>query len=318
MNTGGCVFPCAGGLREGVVVPFVVITGRFRVLGQTATGAVSGFEPDGDSVQFAPDQPDLLDELPTVGQPVELTAVGSTQLRMEGIDALELHYAGSHQPRPLADQGRDTLIEFLGLGPLQYRPPAGTRVAPPAPNDGRPGWIASRSLDIYGRPIAWVFPGQPPAADGAQVFLDADLVRTSANHKQLKVGMAYPLFYDTLFASLRQVMTDATVDAQTAAAGLWERDRLQVAVDASTIAALEESGVTWPKLYRRLIEFHQQQPNRDLTDFVEWLGTEKPEQVLDLDNNANFTHLDDLIEVTGNKVRLTRAPHRMVVMSAKD
>jgi hypothetical protein len=35
---------------------------------------------------------------------VELTAIESITMRMEGIDALELHFAGSHQPRPLANQ----------------------------------------------------------------------------------------------------------------------------------------------------------------------------------------------------------------------
>lgn len=95
---------------------------------------------------------------------------------------------------------------------------------PPAVNDGQPGWIASRSLDVHGRPVAWVFTGAPPQSDGAEVFLDDTLAAASVNHAQLVAGAAYPLFYDTLFASLRQVLADATVDAGRRQDGLWSSD----------------------------------------------------------------------------------------------
>ena len=178
-------------------MPFTVIAGTFRVVGQTRAGNPSGLEPDGDSIQFRPTDPDLLDRLPILESPVRLTSIGSTQLRMEGIDALEIHFAGSHQPRPLADQGRDALTDRLGLVPITYREPGRTRVRPPAVNDGQPGWIASRSLDVHGRPVAWVFTGAPPEPDGSQVFVDDALAVTSTNHAQLVAGAAYPLFYDT-------------------------------------------------------------------------------------------------------------------------
>jgi hypothetical protein len=55
----------------------------------------------------------------------------------------------------------------------------------------------------------------------------------------------------------------------------------------------------------------------DLGEFRSWLATEKPEQIVDLDDDANFTHLDNLIEVGGNQVRMTRPSHRLVVVSAK-
>ena len=313
-------------VRQAVGMPFTVIAGRFRVLGQTQAGTPTGFAPDGDSVQFAPDDPALLDRLPVLAQPVDLTAVGSTQLRMEGIDALELHYSGSHQPRPLADQARDVLMDHLGLSPLTYRAPQHVEVEPPAVNDAQPGWIATRSLDLYGRPIAWVFTGAPPVADGTELFLTPDHVRASANHAQLVAGAAYPLLYDTLFAPLRAVMTDAAVAAQAGGLGLWAQDRTQTGVDGSSVPALEQGGVMWPKLYRRLVEFHGNPdpdsdrdggPGRDLAGFGEWLATEKAEQVLDLDDDANFTHIDNLVAVDGNQVRLLRAPHRIVVLSAK-
>jgi hypothetical protein len=261
-------------------------------------------------VQFRPTDPALLDKLPVLDRPVRLTSIGSAQLRMKGIDALEIHFAGSHQPRPRrADEPAEAGADQLpGTGP--------DPVQPPAVNDGQPGWIASRSLDVHGRPIAWVFPGLPPHPDGTEVFLDDALAAASANHAQLATGAAYPLFYDTLFASLRAVLADAAVGAQQRKDGLWAQDATLTGVDGSTTAALEQGGVIVPKLFRRLVEFHGD-TGRDLNEFIHWLATEKPEQVVDLDDDANFTHLDNLIEVAADQVRMTRPPHRLVVVSAK-
>ena len=83
-------------------MPFIVIKGTYRLCGGSPSHP-TGFEPDGDSMEFRPDDPDLLDRLERVGRPCRLSSIGSTQLRFDGIDALELHYGGTHQPRPLAD-----------------------------------------------------------------------------------------------------------------------------------------------------------------------------------------------------------------------
>lgn len=102
-------------------MPFLVITGTFHLVGRTPAGNSSGFAPDGDSVQFRPADQSLLDRLTRVGRPYRLTSIGSTQLRFEGIDALELHFDGSHQPRPLADRAREFLTGELDLNPVPSR-----------------------------------------------------------------------------------------------------------------------------------------------------------------------------------------------------
>ena len=83
-------------------MPFVTIKGSFHLCGQSAAGNPTGFQPDGDSMQFKPDQPKLLDRLERTADAYRLTSIGSTQLRFEGIDALELHFEGHHQPRQCA------------------------------------------------------------------------------------------------------------------------------------------------------------------------------------------------------------------------
>ena len=47
---------------------------------------------DGDSIQFEPANPWLLDQLTQIARPYRLSLIGSTQLRLEAIDALELHF----------------------------------------------------------------------------------------------------------------------------------------------------------------------------------------------------------------------------------
>lgn len=131
-------------------MPFITIKGTFRLVNRTKNGNPTGFEPDGDSMQFRPVQPKLLDNLEQLVSPYRLTAIQSTQLRFEGIDALELHFTAgkggvTHQPRPLADEARDHLVTEAGLDPVQYKAPEEIRVQPPVPHDGTRGYILSRS-----------------------------------------------------------------------------------------------------------------------------------------------------------------------------
>jgi hypothetical protein len=65
----------------GGTMPFILIHGTFHLVGRTQAGNPSGFEPDGDSIQFKPTNPQLLDRLDQPGRPYRLTLIDSTQLR---------------------------------------------------------------------------------------------------------------------------------------------------------------------------------------------------------------------------------------------
>jgi endonuclease YncB( thermonuclease family) len=296
-------------------MPFIVIQGTFHLVGRTQAGNPSGFEPDGDSIQFKPTTPQLLDRLDQPGRPYRLTLIDSTQLRLEGIDALELHFDSTHQPRPLADEARDFLTGKLGLNPVPYRPPRNIRVQPPVLKDATAGFILSRALEINGRPIAFAFTSTPPAADGTEVFLGSSLLRRSLNYRSLAVGQAYPLYYDTLFADLRGVLTQAAATARQAGSGLWAQDRSQTGLAVTSQAELEQQGVVFPKLFRRLSEFFAQQQPGGLGGFLPWLAASE-EQVLDL-TEGNFTHFDNVVGVEDGQVRLLRLPEELVFVSAK-
>jgi hypothetical protein len=194
-------------------MPFLTIKGSFHLCGESAKGNPTGFQPDGDSMQFKPDDPSLLDRLEKTADAYRLTSIGSTQLRFEGIDALELHFEGHHQPRPLADDSRDYLTGLLGMNPVAYAPPKKVTVKPPVAHDGTRGYILSRALEAHGRPVAFAFVGDPASHDADPVTLRAPLLRKSLNYKSLAAGNAYPLYYDTLFASLRATFTTAAENA---------------------------------------------------------------------------------------------------------
>jgi hypothetical protein len=66
-------------------MPFVTIKGRFTFCGQSANGNPTGFQPDGDWMQFKPDDALLLHRLEKTADAYRLTSIGSTQLRFEGI-----------------------------------------------------------------------------------------------------------------------------------------------------------------------------------------------------------------------------------------
>ena len=234
---------------------------------------------------------------------------------MEGIDALEIDFEGSHQPRPLADDGRDALMNTLGLTPLTYRELRRTRVRPPAVNDGRSGSIASRSLDVHA--VRW--PGCSPgrrrnlmAARCSSTTRSPRLVRTTPSWR---LGRPTRCF-TTPCSRLRQVLAEAAVGAEHRKDGLWAHDATLRGVDGSSLDTLEQSGVIIPKVFRGLVEFHGDS-GRNLADFTAWLADEKPEQIVDLDDDANFTHVDNIVAVNGSQVRMTRPPHRIVVVSAK-
>ena len=295
-------------------MPFITITGSFHLVGRTPAGNPSGFEPDGDSMQFKSDQPALLDRLEQVGRPYKLTSIGSTQLRFEGVDALELHFAGSHQPRPLADDARDYLTGRLALNPVPYRPPEHVRVQPPVSRDATRGYILARALEANGRPVAFAFTGDAPGADGGELFLKPPLLRTSLNFRSVQNGHAYPLFYDTLFADLRSTLASAARSARKARKGLWPSDRSRTGVAATSQAVLERDGVLFPKLFRRLTTFLAEN-DRPLSEFPGFLA-ETREQLLDLDS-GNFTHFDNIVSIERGRVSLKLDPEGIVFVSAK-
>lgn len=274
-------------------MPFTVIQGTFHVV---------GVSPDGDSLRFRPSNPALLTGLP--GAKVKISG-GTSQLRLEGIDALETHYESWRQPPQWAGAARDSLLAFTGIGNVVWNA-TDTKVSAAA--DGTRGWILSRSIERNGRPVSFLFAGACPYKDGSAQTLTVPLLRKSYNHHALAGGLAYPTFYEGLFADLRAELAGVVRAARNGGLGLWPQDVTTKGFKVGGIADLTTKLVILPKLFRRLVKHVAAKGSA--AGFKQVLEASR-EPVLDL-TDANFTHFDTFIEARNGRLRLLRQPEDLV------
>jgi endonuclease YncB( thermonuclease family) len=275
-------------------MPFLVIKGTFHVV---------GYSPDGDSIRFQADNEANWAKL--AGPPVTLNARRHAQLRLEAIDTMETHYRNTHQPLTLATRALDFLLQGLGITGVQWDV-LRTRIT--EANDGTEGYIVSRTVEPNRRPVAFVFAGAPPAADGSSIFLDVDLLRQSLNYQSLAAGLAYPTYYKGLFSDLRAELTEASTRARQASLEIWAEDRTNTGFAVEGLESISEEHVILPKLFRRLAEYLE--VGGSVVGFKEFL--ESRAEGITIISTAHFTHFDTVVEVGGNVVRMTEPPENLV------
>lgn len=224
---------------------YILIKGIYQVVGHS---------PDGDSIKFKAATPAhwqlINSEFKTEFDQNFTTNAGVIQLRLQGVDALEIHYAAPKpsvpadlkgktsatlkeppylslsQPSAMAKGAAEYFMKLLGITEVKWRnSPRGSyisearitvgsasAVVKEQGKDGVPGFIVTGDIEKNGRPIAWVFAGDTTLKDGASVSTDqlADIADKSANTELLRSGMIYPLYYMTLAGKLRRKL-DAAV-----------------------------------------------------------------------------------------------------------
>jgi hypothetical protein len=274
-------------------MPFTLIRGTYHV---------QGYEPDGDSVRFGADNEQNWQKLAGT---VQLNARGHAQLRLEGIDTLETHFKGEHQPMGLAQKALDFLLHELGITAAVFDPLMLNTVEA---EDATPGYIVSREAEKFGRPVAFAFAGAPPEADGSSLFLTPARLRDSLNFKSVSEGLAYPTYYSGLFPDLRAELTTATRAARLAQREIWAVDRTNVGFAVPDLAAITDQHVILPKLFRRLVEFLR--GGGTLDRFKAFLEA-KAEEIMIL-STGHFTHFDTIIDVQNGVVRMTEQPENVM------
>ena len=267
-------------------MPFTLFTGTFK--------PESG-EPDGDSIRFMPDNP--------MESPISESGIetGETiNLRYEGIDTLEIDRDGNG-----IDQGcfgyeaTNKNRELLGV---------------PNQDDTKEGYILTRRLTRWGRPIAFLFTGEAPEQDGSSVWLTADWMKDSVNFQLIEAGLAYPLFYDTLFKDLREAIKSAAAAAQSKRLGLWPHDQTRDGVIWNGRDSLAELQPIFPKIWRRLKKYARQGSEADTLDtFISFLRRD-PDR-LSITSESRFTDLDNIVKVKGNTIWLPYSPDDLIFMS---
>lgn len=224
---------------------YLVASGHLLVLGK---------QPDGDSVRFRPQDPDVLRQL-AHGERVEPSADGSVQLRLDGIDAPELHYAGHRQP--FGDLSRDAFLRLLGFREVTHA--ANHMTVTAAAPSTLPAVIVARMAEVHGRPVAFLFTGATAdalrARHGTHLEVDEGLLAASANLRLLATGDVYPLLYTSTSPVLRTAIADVAVRARAARLGVHAADatsRFSV-VDHKSVG--QGGDLVLPKLFRRVTEW---------------------------------------------------------------
>lgn len=265
-------------------MPFILIKGKFKPL--------AGI-PDGDSVRFMANNLSLWEKLE--GRKVQIETSPKTkdtvQLRFEGIDAIEKSAIKS-----LSKAATDSMLKLIGFHKTENSEPE--------------GYILSRMTDDKaGRPICFAFAGKADRSDGAKVHLEADELKKSVNYQQMLAGYAYPLYYNTLFACLREEFNEALRHARKNS-GYWPTDGTNNGVIITDKADLKTIPPIWPKLWRRLEEYFKK--NNSLAGFKDFL--EQKNERLDILSLMEERGFQDVVEVQGNQVRLLEPPENLRIV----
>ena len=163
------------------------------------------------------------------------------------------------------------------------------------------------------RPICFAYAGATSRADGSEVFLDGPLLRRSVNYLQMRDGFAYPLYYNTLFASLRGQFNKALAFAKQKGRGYWPTDATRTGVTVHSKADLKTIRPVWPKLWRRLEGYFGKEPAPpNLGGFIAFLTTEN--ERIDILSLMEERGLQDLVQVNGNRVKLLFDPENLRVV----
>jgi endonuclease YncB( thermonuclease family) len=262
-------------------MPFLTIKGVFN--------PQSGI-PDGDSVRFLADDDSLFDLLE--GQ-VDFKSDGEVQLRYEGIDALERAAI-----RPFSSDATERNLQLLG-----------------GEENGQPGYILSNQIEQNGRPVCFVFTGEPDDADGSEIVLEPETLQQSVNYQLLAEGLVYPLFYDTLYQELRDRLVEAVETARQDKLGIWTEDASNQGFTVQPPVNLAELEPIFPKLWRRLETFYRRPSNQNKTaaQFLESLaqGSDRLFTIPD----RRWIKFSTALEVSGDQLRLRYRPEEMIFRS---
>lgn len=261
---------------------------------------VAGYAPDGDSVRFVPtniatvrrlDGADRLDPDPDDG---------SLQLRLDAIDAPELHFQG--QAQPLAEPARDQLLDLVGFTGVSYDDGEQGTVASAEPARV-PAALAASLVETNGRPVAILFTGEAlgDRRDGDDVALPDDEVSRSVNAQLARSGAAYLTVYNTTPEPVRALFHELCRGARDQRAGVWAADRSAGFTVTGQASVGPEGELVLPKVFRRVTAWQASESTKPLPQWIAESDEEDdPVRVGDRD-----TTLSEILTQDGDRIALT-------------
>ncbi|MCX5196907.1 thermonuclease family protein [Streptomyces sp. NBC_00249] len=295
-------------------MPMLLIRGTFRA---------KGSKPDGDTISFTPD--DVTDWRRVPGpRPVVPRTGGNAPIRLEGIDALELHYGlddspsgVQHQPLPQARAASDALLKAIGFTDFT-RDEATETITSTTPEVVK-GYILTHGADLFGRCVALIGHEFQPAFNGYEVELEEEQLKRTANYQLVEQGMAYPTYYSTFPERLRASLTAAAEAARAARKGVWEKDTTLSGTKICGLTSLtaDDGAVILPKLFRRLKDYLDLNPtDPSLSCFRAYLAGASEDRFFIPGRPELLSGLHHVVEVTtgvtDHSVRMTHGPTEIV------
>jgi endonuclease YncB( thermonuclease family) len=266
---------------------------------------IAGTSPDGDTIRFRPDDEGSLQALEPRAKASGLSR--TIPIRLEAVDAPELHYEGKRQRLSLTARAR--LLRHLAISSVHYAAQWALR----SPTITAPrGWVIARHIDTYGRMIGFVYRGSdlPLRRDGV-IKLDRLLVAASANARMLATGAAYPIFYRGLPRHVHEELIELAIAARRDHRGVWACDASRAFAFEGVRSIADRGALVLPKLFRRGVAFCRSDDARDVTDaraFVRWAIRQEDALAI----GARRTNLGALLRVVGRQVRLIGDPIEMI------
>jgi len=259
---------------------YKIIKGRFHV---------RGYSPDGDSIRFEADKPKHWDFFKWKSK--RLKKRKKKQLRIEAIDALETHYIGLRQPHAFAIAALERMLELMNITEVDYNLLV-TRIT--AAEDNKPGFIAASKVDIFSRPISYVFPAKAKLNDGDELTIDELPLKKSINYILLKEGIVYPTFYTTTEPLVVEKFFNTVRSSRRYRKGIWAIDK-SLGFNLWNIDTIQQDVIIFPKLFRRFVSFFNYRSNLD--DFLTFL--EDNQDPIEL-HDGTITSLRELLVVDGS------------------
>jgi endonuclease YncB( thermonuclease family) len=291
---------------------YTIISGEYHIFYPDLPK--SGPQPDGDTVTFKPDKPELVEGLKRFsGHGPDFNGRGMIALRFEGIDALETHFHEMRQNLKFANEARDELLAHLGFGQVTFWPDRPNNIETVQHNPVR-GFVFANGIESHGRLLGLVYTDQPPGDDGTAFRVEPDQLRMSANFSQIEKGLAYAELYDSMPLTLQTSMRQGLEATRTARKGFWPHEDVSTTKSATiaTLADLQKL-VMWPKLFRRLASYFAS-GYAGLGEFDDWMRRDpiNRDDALRLpDGEAGNIH--DIYEIQGDQLRLQHDPWKLTI-----
>ena len=270
---------------------YKVIAGTFHV---------KGFSPDGDSIRFQARDQTHWEFFTWKGDAAKKKDDKRKQLRVESIDALETHYEGYHQPRTFALAALESLLEMIGIKNVIYSL-SQTQIVDA--DDGKSGFIASASIDPFGRPVSYLFPKSANLTDGALMDSDSLPIENSLNFELAREGLVYPTFYIGTDRAFAEKIRAVVARARKTKRGIWSIDRTSD-FTLYDIRTLQEDILLLPKLFRRLVKFFD--GNSDFGMLSDYMKRQKDK--LELWDGTKKDSLADLMKISGRRIQMKMPP----------